>query len=74
MAHFCLRTNHRITGVALAVLLGLPLSASATTRITFANYLPNDYINKVIKDFEAAHPDIQVQSIKNAASLTATKS
>ena len=64
MAHFCLRTNQRITGAALAVLLGLPVSASANTRITFANYLPNDYINKVIKDFEAAHPDIQVQSIK----------
>lgn len=64
MAQVCLRNNKRITGVALAVLLGLPLSASANTSITFANYLPNDYINKVIKDFEAAHPDIQVQSIK----------
>ncbi|MBI3311102.1 MAG: extracellular solute-binding protein, partial [Serratia liquefaciens] len=48
MAHVCLRTNQRITGVALAVLLGLPLSAGANTSITFANYLPNDYINKVI--------------------------
>lgn len=51
MAQVCLRNNKRITGVALAVLLGLPLSASANTSITFANYLPNDYINKVIKDF-----------------------
>ncbi|MEG9884793.1 MAG: extracellular solute-binding protein [Hyphomicrobiales bacterium] len=61
---FCSHIKNGSVGVALALSLGLSLPASANTRITFANYLPNDYINKVIKDFEAAHPDIQVQSIK----------
>jgi len=54
----------RLYGVTLAVLLGLPLSASAVTQLTFANYLPNDYINQVITAFEAKNPDIKVQSIK----------